>query len=434
MVTGLGMATSLGFGMEVNWERMLDGESEIAENPPEDFLPPISLPVRLGAPVNREQLAEKIRRAVRRSIWNTSSEVCHLWILTALEALAGAGVRPSGAEGGPAGMSEVDPTRVGIFVGTSAGSVRFIEHEYANMYTAEKAVHRDVSRMGVTKYMASSLAAQLSLVTGFRGEAFTVNSACSSGAQAILAALDALRLGRLDCAVAGGAEMPMGGTVLKGFSNLGALSKRGDLGPGASRPFDRDRDGFVLGEGAACLFLETESHAQGRGVAALARLAGGASAAEAHGLLSQKEDGSEIARCIELALADAGMTRGAVRHVQAHGTGTPNNDRCEALALSRLFPHRPTVSASKALLGHTIGAGAAIDAALAVRTLVTGRPLPVRHVERPDPECDLNLAGEGGTLDGGAVLVNSCAFGGHNAALLFTRAQAHSADQGAGKA
>ncbi len=167
VVTGLGMATSLGFGMGVNWERMLDGESAIAENPPEDFLPPISLPVRLGAPVNREQLAEKIRRAVPRSVWNTSSEVCHLWILTALEALALARVRPAAAEGGPAG--ELDPTRVGIFVGTSAGAVRFIEREYADIYTAAKAVHRDVSRMGVTKYMASSLAAQLSLVTGFRG-------------------------------------------------------------------------------------------------------------------------------------------------------------------------------------------------------------------------------------------------------------------------
>ncbi len=434
-VTGVGLATSLGFGVEENWRRLLAGDSAIALLPPERFVPPIPLPVRLGAPVDREELAERIRAAVPRSVWNTSAELCHLWLLAALEALCDAGLGGAGLDGAgfdgagpnPAAREAAGaprPERVGIFVGNGGGPVHYIEESYASIYTAEKAVHRDVSRMGLPKYMTSSLASQLSLLTGFRGPAATVNTACSSGATALLAALDAIRLGRIGCALAGGVEMPLGGTVLKGFYNLGALSTRNDLGPLASRPFDAERDGFVLGEGAACLVLERDATAQARGARPLAVLRGGAASSEAHSLLSQREDGAEIARCIRLALEEARLEPEAVGHVYTHGTGTPVNDRCEALALNDVLPHRPTVSATKALLGHTIGAAAAIDAVLAVRTLATGRPVPVRHVSRPDPGCGLTLAEPDGEPDAAlqerAVLVESFAFGGHNAALLFT--------------
>jgi 3-oxoacyl-[acyl-carrier-protein] synthase II len=414
VVTGMGLATSLGFGLEENWRRLLAGESEIREHPPERFLPPIPLPARLGAALDRAALAERIRAAVPRAIWNTSAEVCHLWLLALREALARAELDPA--------RPPCDPARIGIFAGTGGGAIHFIEQEYANIYTAAKTFQRDVSRMGVPKYMASSLAAQASLLTGFHGPALTVNTACASGATALLAALDAIRLGRIDCALAGGAEMPLGGTVLKGFANLGALSTRNELGAWASRPFDAERDGFVLGEGAACLVLERAPLAEARGARALARLRGGAASAEAHSLLAQREDGAEILRCLSLALEDAALPPAAVRHVYAHGTGTPGNDRCEALALNALFPHRPTVSATKALLGHTIGAAAAIDAALAVRSLDTGCAVPACHLSRPDPGCALNLAPArpDPALRGGAVLVDSFAFGGHNAALLFT--------------
>ncbi|MCH9045253.1 MAG: beta-ketoacyl-[acyl-carrier-protein] synthase family protein [SAR324 cluster bacterium] len=420
VVTGLGLATSLGFGVSENWARLLAGESAIRVQPRERFALPISLPVLLGAAVARDAIAERIRRAVPRSVWNTSAEVCHLWLLAALEALEAAGLRSADeAPNGPA-----DPHRTGIYVGCGAGAHGFAEQEYINVYTAEKAIQRDVSRFAIPMYMSSSLAGQLSILTGLRGPALVFNTACSSGATALLMALDAIRLGRIDCALAGGVEMPLGGTVLKGFYNLGALSTRNDLGPLASRPFDAERDGFVLGEGAACLVLERDATAQARGARPLAVLRGGAASSEAHSLLSQREDGAEIARCIRLALAEARLKPEAVGHVYTHGTGTPVNDRCEALALNDVLPHRPTVSATKALLGHTIGAAAAIDAVLAVRTLATGRPVPVRHVSRPDPGCGLTLAEPDGEPDAAlqerAVLVESFAFGGHNAALLFT--------------
>jgi 3-oxoacyl-[acyl-carrier-protein] synthase II len=154
-------------------------------------------------------------------------------------------------------------------------------------------------------------------------------------------------------------------------------------------------------------------------------LLGGAASAEAHNLLAQKEDASEILHCLRLALDDAEIDPGAIRHVYTHGTGTPINDRCEALALTTLLDGDFTISASKALLGHTIGAAAAIDSVLAVQTLATGRAVPISHVNTPDPACRLKFAGAGDSAPGagirrGAVLVNSFAFGGHNAALVFT--------------
>jgi 3-oxoacyl-[acyl-carrier-protein] synthase II len=418
-VTGVGLATSLGFGLGENWRRLLAGESDIRAHEASRFLPPIDVPVRLGAALDRDALAERIRAAVPRGIWNTSAELAHLWLLVVLEALAHAGIDPK--------QPPVDSGRIGIYAGTGGGPIHFIEQEYANIYAGEKAFQRDVSRMGVPKYMASSLASQTSLLTGFRGPALVLSTACSSGASAILAACDALRLGRVDIAVAGGADMPFAGTTSKGFSNLGALSTRNELGASASRPFDRDRDGFVLGEGAACLVLERAEGAASRGAVTLARLRGGATTAEAHSLLAQKEDGSEIVRCLALALGEAGADAGEVSHVYAHGTSTPTNDRCEALALNRVFPHRPSVSATKALLGHTIGAAAAIDAVLAVQTLHTGRAVPIAHVDTPDPDCALNLAARrdppNEALRTGTVLVDSFAFGGHNAALLLGAAQ-----------
>jgi len=418
VVTGVGLSTSLGFGAKATWERMLGGHSAIAVQPPEMFPLPVSLPVRLGARLDRDQLSRRIKAAVPRAVWNTSEPLCHLWLVTALEALGQAGL---GEDAGPPGKG-ASGERVGVFVGTGAGATDFIEGEYLNIFTAKKAVRRDVSRMAVPKYMASSLAAQLSILKGFRGPSLTVNTACSSGATALVLALDALRLGRIDRAVAGGVELPLVTSVLKGFSNLSALSTRSDLGSRACRPFQADRDGMVLGEGGGCLVLERRSCAERRGAEALALFRGGAHSSEAHHLLSPREGGEAMADNMELALADAALDAPAVAHVYSHGTGTRYNDLCEAAALGRIFPHRPTVSATKAQLGHTIGAAGAIDAALAVLSLRSGQVVPLAHLEQPDPACPINAAREpsqAALSNGGGVLVNSFAFGGHNTTLAF---------------
>jgi 3-oxoacyl-[acyl-carrier-protein] synthase II len=420
VATGLGMATALGFGLEANWRRLWAGDSGIAALPDEYFALPIRFPVRLGAPIPRTELAQRIQAAVPRQVWNTSAEVCHLWLLAALEALAAAGLwRPESGLG--AGL---EPERIGVFVGNGAGAAGFIEAEYLNVFTAAKAVHRDISRMAVPKYMTSSLAGQLSLLAGLRGPALCVNTACSSAVTATVLALDALRLGRIDVAVCGGADMPLAGAVLKGFANLGALSAALDAGARASRPFDTRRDGFVLGEGAACLVLERASGAAARGVAALATLLGGACTSEAHNLLAPQEGGAGMTACMLAALRDAGVPPATVGHVYTHGTGTAYNDACEAQAIARLFHHGPSASASKAQVGHTLGAAGAIDAVLAVEGLRRGAVLPMRHVEQPDPECPILPARADQPVlpPDRRVLVNSFAFGGHNGCLVFAPA------------
>jgi 3-oxoacyl-[acyl-carrier-protein] synthase II len=415
VVTGLGLATSLGFGVETNWARLLAGESAIAVRSPGSFPLPIPMPELPVAAVEREALAARIREAVPRSVWNTSEEVCHLWLLAALEALAQAGL-----DGERGGATHPTPERVGVYAGTGAGAAPFIEQAFVNIFTAERAVNRDVSRMGVPKYMASSLASQLSILKGFRGPALTLNTACASGASALLTALDALRLGRIDCAVAGGVDITVVGSVLKAFYKLGALSARG---AGRSRPFEQGRDGIVLGDGAAALVLERASAAAARGAPALARLLGGAQASEAHHLLSPREEGEGMAATMAPALADAGLEPERVAHVYTHGTGTRYNDACEAAALARVLPHRPTLSATKALLGHTLGAAGAIDAVLATRSLRTGHVVPLAALGQLDPACDVNPAREaeqpGLQEADAAVMVNAFAFGGHNATLLF---------------
>ncbi len=413
-VTGLGLATSLGFGLAENWRRLLAGDSGIGELPPESFSLPVRFPVRIGARMDRAELQRRIQAAVPRQVWNTSPEVCHLWLLVALEALSAAGLWQ-----GESGLATgVAAERVGVFVGNGAGAAGFIEAEYLNVFTAAKPAQRDISRMAVTKYMASGLAGQLSLLAGLRGPALTVNTACSSAVTATVLALDALRLRRIDVAVCGGADMPIAGAVLKGFANLGALS------PAGSRPFDARRDGFVLGEGAACLVLERAPQAAARGAVARALLLGGAATSEAHNLIAPQEGGVGMEACMLAALADAGLTPAAVGHIYAHGTGTAYNDACEAQAIARVFPQRPTVSASKAQVGHTLGAAGGIDSVLAAHGLGSGAVLPMCHLDKPASDCPIlpARAGQPPLARGQAVLIDSFAFGGHNGCLVFAAA------------
>ena len=423
VVTGTGLATSLGFGVELNWNRLLAGESEIRVQPQEKFPLSLPLPVRLGAAVNREALTTEIRRKVPRTVWNTSEQVCHLWMLSALEALENAGLPIEKDACLPAGEN---PHRTGIYVGCGAGASSFAESEYVRVYTAEKEIQRDISRFAIPMYMSSSLAGQLSILTGARGPAMTINTACSSGATAMLTALEAMRLGRVDRAIVGGADITLTAATLKGFYKLGALSTPVGEDQGACRPFDMARNGLVLGEGAGALVLERAETAAARGARPLAVFLGGGITSEAHHLLAPRKEGEDMAACMELALADSGQAAESVVHVYTHGTGTQYNDTCEAVALDRVFPHRPTVSASKELLGHTLGAAAAIDAVLAVQGLTEGGVVPLRNLTNQDPACPVNPALEsthpglpGAEGTDGKVLVESFAFGGHNTALLF---------------
>jgi 3-oxoacyl-[acyl-carrier-protein] synthase II len=253
-------------------------------------------------------------------------------------------------------------------------------------------------------------------------------SACASGANAIGEAFEAIRRGSADVMVAGGSEAAITPTVVAGFYNMGALSKWRGESVLASRPFDVERDGFVIGEGCGVLVLERLDHARARGARVYAELAGYGSTADAVHATAPAEDGDGIVRASLVALAEAGQSAADIDYVNAHGTSTPLNDAVETLALKRLLGERAydvPVSSIKSMIGHLLGAGGAVEAVASCQTVATGGIPPTINLRSPDPACDLDYVPEGArTLPAGRrlVLSTSLGFGGHNAALLFRAA------------
>jgi 3-oxoacyl-[acyl-carrier-protein] synthase II len=268
----------------------------------------------------------------------------------------------------------------------------------------------------------------VAIAHGLKGPNLAHLSACASGANAIGEAVEALRRGVADVMVAGGAEAAITPTVVSGFYNMGALSKWRGEPTLASRPFDAERDGFVIGEGAGLLVLERLDHARARGARVYAELAGYGSTADAVHVTAPAEDGDGIVRAMAAALEQARLAAGDVAYVNAHGTSTPLNDAVETLSLKRLFGERAydvPVSSVKSMVGHLLGAGGAVEAVASVKTIDTGTIPPTINLTRPDPACDLDYVPEGARRPAGGVpvvLSTSLGFGGHNAALLFRRA------------
>jgi 3-oxoacyl-[acyl-carrier-protein] synthase II len=270
--------------------------------------------------------------------------------------------------------------------------------------------------------MPNAAAASLSLHFGFRGPCLCITTACAAGTNAIGEGMRLLREGSADVVVAGGAEAPITPWVLAGFAAAQALSTRDDDPSRASRPFDRERDGFVMGEGAAVLVLERVDDALARGATIHARVVGYARNADAHHLVAPAPDGRGALECMRLALDDAGADAGDVAHVNAHGTSTPYNDAAEAAAINTLFGDgAPPVTSVKGAIGHAIGAAGAIEAVASVLTLISRTIPPTANYEEPDPDVDLDVVSASRSLADGLVLSNSFAFGGHNATLVFAR-------------
>jgi 3-oxoacyl-[acyl-carrier-protein] synthase II len=250
-------------------------------------------------------------------------------------------------------------------------------------------------------------------------------TACASAAHALGESLRILQRGDADVMVAGGTEAAITPLVVAGFANMQALSRQNEAPARASRPFDRDRDGFVLSEGAAVLVLEREAHARARGARIRARLTGYGASADALHIAAPDPEGTGARRCMQIALADAGLAPDAVDYVNAHATSTPAGDVMEARAVHAVFgahAERLAVSSTKASTGHLLGAAGALEALLCVLALETGTLPPTINLENPDPECALDhVAGKPRAAKAQVALSNSFGFGGVNAALLFER-------------
>jgi beta-ketoacyl-acyl-carrier-protein synthase II len=342
----------------------------------------------------------------------------HLALLAAKEAVASAEL----TDGENDAIVHADPDRVGIIVGSGIGGAETWQDEYPRYL--DKGPGR-VSPMFVPKMLSNTAAGTIAIRTGARGPNLTVNTACAAGASALHVARDLIAAGAADLVLAGGVEAGITGLAISAFAQMGALSRNPDPSQ-ASRPFDVDRDGFVMGEGAGILVLESAEHAARRGATPLATLAGCGASADAHHATAPPEDGGGAILAIQRAVDDAGIDPAIIGHLNAHGTSTPLNDVAEARALRAVFgdhADRMVVTSTKGVTGHLLGAAGAVEAAFALRAMREGLVPPTANLTTQDPAIDLDVvAGEPRPVELDAVLSTSMGFGGQNAALVFTPA------------
>ncbi|RJL36175.1 beta-ketoacyl-[acyl-carrier-protein] synthase family protein [Bailinhaonella thermotolerans] len=394
-VTGLGATTPLGGRTGPTWEGLLAGSSGVTAIE-EDWAG--SVPVRIAARM-RVDPAQVLGRVRARRLDRCQQAA----LVAAHEAWA------------DAGAPDVDPVRLAVVIGTGVGG---IQTALAQDDLLEEAGQRRVSPYTIPMMMPNGPAAAVSMEFGARAGAHTPVSACASGAEAIALGLDLIRLGRADVVIAGGVEACLHPLIVAGFARARALSPFAGDPRAASRPFARDRDGFVLGEGAAVLVLERPEFAAARGARVHAALAGAACGSDAFHITGADSAGQ--ARTMRGALASAGLGPRDVQHVSAHATSTPSGDATEARSIAEAIGDHPAVTAIKSMTGHLCGAAGALAALTAVLTLREGVIPPTRNLAEQDPGIPLDVVTEPRRGAWTTALVNAFGFGGHNASLLFT--------------
>ncbi len=407
VVTGLGMVTPLGTGVEKNWEGIVAGRSgirplsrfpgveffatriagEVPDFRPEDFIEPKEI--------------KKMDLFIQYSI------------AAAQMAFQDAGLKidPAAAE------------RAGVIIGVGLCGLETIE-TYHKAYL--EGGPRKISPFFIPKVISNLAPGHVAIRHGAKGVNWTPTSACASGNHAIGEAYHLIRRGLQDIVVAGGAEAPITPLGVGGFSSMKALSTRNDAPEKASRPFDKDRDGFVIAEGSGILILEEREAALKRGAKIYAEVIGYAANGDAHHMTAPAPDGEGAARCMALALKDAGIEPDKVDYINAHGTSTEYNDMNETQAIKTVFSehaYKVPVSSTKSMTGHMLGAAGAVEGIYSVLALYHGLIPPTINYENPDPQCDLDyVPNQARKADIEVVLSNSFGFGGTNACVIFRRA------------
>jgi 3-oxoacyl-[acyl-carrier-protein] synthase II len=315
-----------------------------------------------------------------------------------------------------------EPFRVGVSLASGIGGIQSFQDGFRTLY--ERGPDR-MNPLTIPMILPNMGAGWLSIELGARGPALAECTACAASTMAVGVALDTIRAGRCDVMIAGGSEAAVNQMALAGFAATRAISRRNDDAEGASRPFDATRDGFVVGEGAAVLILETEEHARARGARILAELAGYGATADAHHMTEPEPSGAGQSAAVAQALADAGATPADVDYVNAHATSTPVGDAAETTAIKIALGDRAfqiPVSSTKGATGHCFGAAGAIEAVFCVQALVDQVVPPTINYHHPDPACDLDIVpNEAREADMELILSNGFGFGGHNACLAFRR-------------
>jgi 3-oxoacyl-[acyl-carrier-protein] synthase II len=412
VVTGMGILSPSGRGLEDAWAGVVTGRSAAATD---DLLVEEGTPVTISCRVPAFDPDEELGRGAKRRL----DRFTHLALIAAREAVGHAKLT---GDDDAFMMTGTDPDRVGVALGSGIGGAETWAEEYPRYL--DKGPGR-VSPMFIPKMLSNTGAGTVAIRTGARGPNMTVNTACAAGASALHMGRDWLAAGSADVVLAGGVEAGITGLSVATFGQMGALSRNPDAAT-ASRPFDVDRDGFVIGEGAAVLVLETRAHAEARGVEPLAVLAGVGGSADAFHATAPPEDGGGAILAIRRAVEDAGIDPARIGHLNAHGTSTPLNDVAEARALRAVFEDhtdRIVVTSTKGVTGHTLGAAGALEAVFAIESLRRGVIPPTANLKNQDPDIHLDVVtGDPREVEIDAALSTSMGFGGQNAALVFTRA------------
>jgi 3-oxoacyl-[acyl-carrier-protein] synthase II len=405
VITGVGAVTPMGNDVPTMWDNLLAGRSGVDHITRFDTT---DLKVKIAAEV-KDFDPEGIfgRREARRN-----DPVTLFAMEAARQAVEDANLVIEGETG----------QRAGAIIGTGIGGVLTLLQNYDIINTAGP---RRVSPFMIPMMMSNAPSAAVSIAHGLEGPVFSVASACATGNNALGEATYIIRRGDADIMFCGGSEMVMHAVAISGFANMQALSTRNDEPQRASRPFDAERDGFIMGEGGAVLILESLDFALKRGARIYGELVGYGTTCDACHITAPDENGTGAARAISLALQDAGLEPEDVDYVNAHGTSTQLNDPMETRAIHSVFGEHAdelAISSTKSMMGHLMGAAGACEAIVCAKTLETGWVHPTVNYEHPDPECDLYyVPNEAQKLDPKVIISNSFGFGGHNACVVFRK-------------
>ena len=404
VITGMGAITPVGNDVQTFWESLKAGECGIGPITKFDVS---DYKVKLAAEVKDFDVTQYVdKREARRMDVN-----CHFALAAAQQAVDQAGLK----EG------NFDPYRTGVIYGSGVGGLAIAEEEIPKLNA--KGPGR-VSPLCIPEMIANMAAAYISMRFGFKGENFCPVSACATANHSIGEAMRAIRHGYQDIVLCGGTENGIIPIALAGFSNMKALHT-GDDPTCASIPFDARRSGFVMGEGAGCLVLESLTHAQARGATILAEVAGYGASGDAYHITSPAPEGDAAARAIRGAIEDAGLTPADVDYINAHGTSTPLNEKYETIAIKKAFgdaAYKVKVSSTKSMTGHLLGGAAAVEAIACVMAIRDGIIPPTIGYQEPDPECDLDITpNKAVEMPVNVAISNSLGFGGHNACILFKK-------------
>ncbi|MFZ5475963.1 MAG: beta-ketoacyl-ACP synthase II [Myxococcota bacterium] len=405
VITGLGAVTPCGNDVPTTWRSMVEGRSGVATVSRFDTT---GFPVRIAAEVKGFDADGVLGRKLAKRL----DLFAQYAMVAAMEACASAGIAPA-TEGNP---------RAGVYVGTGIGGLQEIVLG-ANLF--EKESYRGLSPFFIPRALTNLAGGHIAIQYGAQGPSLCVTTACATGNHSIGEAWRAIRLDEADMIIAGGSEAAITPVGLAGFMVMKALSKRNDDPATASRPFDAERDGFVMGEGAGIVVLEELGHARRRGAPILAELVGYALTNDAHHDTAPAPGGAGAVRCMRNALKSAGLRPEDVDYINAHGTSTPQNDSSETQAIKTTFgehARRLAISSTKSVTGHMLGAAGGAEAVASVMALHTGVLPPTANLFNPDPACDLDYVPRvPRKVDPRVVLSNAFGFGGTNATLVFRK-------------